>query len=184
MFYREYLQQEDGRVARNEDLARMKSGFIPEEVYKQVHQSVPIICHDALVDYNQNILLVNRLEKPAQGVLSPIGGRALRGVPLIESMLKKIKNETNLDVKPEDLTMLGMTRQFWTDFDPFNHGHGTDTFTFIFYAKGRGELRLNSTLSQPTLLSPEDYTSKFRESLHPYTQDSIDLAIPFLRRER
>ena len=134
--------------------------------------------HDAILNYQGKALLAYRDGRPAKGVLSPLGGALKKGVSLEDSLRKKIKQESGLEINA--LRQLGITRVVWED-DPFNHGKGTDSFVFMFYGVGKGKLKLDDTLSRPLLLSPEEYTEEFKSTLHPYTRDFLEEVIKIIR---
>ncbi len=121
--------------------------------------------------------MVVRDNVPAKGILWPIGGRIERGVPTEESLRRIVKRETSLDLSGH-LSDLGSRRTYFQT-DPFGHGHGTDTINERFYGKAEGKLKLDDMHISPILVREEDYTDKFRLSLHPYVRNFMDLAISF-----
>ena len=141
------------------------------EPYKEAHEGLVIPCHDVFIQTQGGILLVRRENVPAEGILWPIGGRLSRGVETQESLRILVRSECGL--KLENLELLGVGRtQFRTD--PFGHGRGTDTLNLIYYAEGKGEIRLDDLHSTPTIVRPQDYYS-LRKELHPYVQDFMEL---------
>ena len=178
--YREHFQQEDGHILSQEDFAKFNPGRLSKEDYTKVHALMSLVCHDAIVNYQGKALLAYRREKPAQGVLSPLGGRLSKGVPLEKSLRDKIRGESGLEM--EGLTLLGSQRVVWGE-DPLGHGKGTDTFTYMFYGLGIGEIKLDKTLENQALLSPEQYTPEYRKNLHTYTQDFLDAVMPLITQD-
>ena len=86
-----------------------------------------------------------------------------------------MKKECNLEL--EKIIELGYARTF-CETEPFGHGKGTDTINFMYFAQGKGKLKLDNLHSSPTIIKPEQYTQKFRKKLHPYVKDFMDLVIP------
>ncbi len=170
---KEYAFEGGGPV----DLEKLKAGFMSEEDYSKAHAGLPIICHDVLIEYKGGLLLVVRDNLPFKGELCPIGGRVKRGVPLIESLKDKVRAECNLELT--DIKEVAHSRQFW-ETDPFGHGKGTDTFSFMFVAKGEGELKLDELHKQPMIVKPSEYGGDFRKRLHPFVRDFMDLAMPLI----
>lgn len=74
------------------------SPLLPQEIYKQIHRHVPILCVDGIIVNQNRFLLVKRLNKPAQGQWWFPGGRVLKGEHVAEAIYRKIKEETGLDV--------------------------------------------------------------------------------------
>ncbi|MCH8088642.1 MAG: NUDIX hydrolase [Chloroflexi bacterium] len=104
--------------------------------FPESHKNLPIVCHDVFIEYNGGILLVVRDNEPAKGKKWCIGGRMKRGIPTEESLKMKAKEECGLELK--DLQYLGCGRVYWNS-DPFGHGKGADTPTFVYFAKGEGD---------------------------------------------
>ncbi|MFH1359128.1 MAG: NUDIX domain-containing protein [archaeon] len=155
------------------DIDDLKSEKMPKEDYIKAHKSLVIFCHDIFIEYNDGILLVIRKEFPAKGILWPIGGRVLRGYSVEDSLRLKVKEECGLEI--EDIKGLGCARTFFKT-DPFGHGKGTDSINFVYFAKGKGELRLDELHEKPMIVSKEKY-KEIRDDLHPYIRDFMDKVI-------
>lgn len=59
---------------------------------------------------------------------------------------------------------------------------GIDDFGNLFYARATGELKLDFLHKDPMIITPEMYTSEFKETLHPYILFGMDRAIKLLLR--
>ncbi|HYD03358.1 MAG TPA: NUDIX domain-containing protein [Alphaproteobacteria bacterium] len=157
------------------DLSKLTAERVSDEKYKEMHQNSVIPCHDVYIRHTYNnkdgILLVQRKGKPAKDLFWPIGGKLLRGVPTLESLNKKSLEECNLQL--EDIVEIDNSRQFWQT-DPFGHGRGTDTTSTIYYAKGKGELKLNDLHAKPTIITPKEY-QLYRNSFHKYVKEAMDI---------
>lgn len=154
------------------------AGFMPRDVYEKAHEGLPLLCHDIMIEYDGGLLLVVRDNYPAKNVLWPIGGRLERGLSVIDSMKKKVKAECGLELEG-DLTFLGWERTYFRT-EPFGHGHGTDTVNAKFFAKGKGEIKLDKLHEKPTIIRPLDYNVPFRASLDPYVINFMDDSIRLL----
>lgn len=159
------------------DSNRLREPFIPKEEYKNIHGRIIRFCHDVFIQYNDGILLVIRKEQPVSGIPWIMGGGVERGVSIEESLKHKVKEECNLEL--ENIKELGCARTFY-ETSPFDNNKGTDTFNVVYFAKGKGELKLNPDHSNPMIISPEKYTEEFRKNLHPYVRDFMDLAIKLI----
>ncbi|MBI3623519.1 NUDIX hydrolase [Candidatus Pacearchaeota archaeon] len=163
---------------REIDLKPLEVGFIEKEDFIRDHQQTIILCHDAFIKYNGGILLVTRDNVPAKDILWPVGGKVQRGVNVEESLRKKVKAECGLEIK--NLEDIGIGRTLFHT-DPFGHGKGTDSFNLVYFVEGEGELNLDRLHKSPRIIKPKDYTPSFRESLHPYVRDHMDICIEKLR---
>jgi len=72
---------------------------IESELYNKIIESVPILCVDGLIIKDNKILLLKRLNYPAEGEWWFPGGRVFKNEKLNESIIRKVKEETNLDVE-------------------------------------------------------------------------------------
>ncbi len=163
------------------DSEHLKAPHMSRETYVAAHEGMVIPCHDIFIKYNDGLLLVVRDNLPAKGMLWPIGGRIARGLSVEDSLRKKVREECNLDL--ENIAELGYARVLCTT-DPFGHGRGTDSIGFVFYADGKGDVKLDHLHRQPIIVKPNDYTTKFRESLDQYVADFMDIAMDCLRKKQ
>src|SRR3989339_859865 len=106
------------------DISPLKASYLNDKDYEMAHKSLVIVTHDILIEYQKGFLLVLRNKVPEKGEYWPIGGRINRGMPLLESIHKKVKEESGLDV--DNIVPIGYRRTFFAT-DPFCHGKGTDT---------------------------------------------------------
>lgn len=164
---REYAVEGGKKV----QIRRLAAPPLPKEVYAKAHQSLPIACHDVLIEYHGGILLIVRDNHPAKSELWMVGGRISRGMPIFESLKKKVKEECGLEIN--NIVELGTGRTLFNS-DPFGHGQGTDTVNWVYFARGSGKIKLDKLHKKPTIVKPKDYTSAFRQSLHPYVHDFMD----------
>jgi len=166
---KEYNLEEEKGV----DLTKLESGKMPLEDYIKAHQQMVVPCHDIFIQFDGGILLVTRDNEPMKGFLWPLGGRIQRGIETEESLKMKVKEEANLEI--EKMTYIGSSR-IYMHTEPFGHGKGTDNTVFVYFAVGKGNLRLDNLHKDPTIIKPENY-EKIRETLHPYVRDFMDQAI-------
>lgn len=159
----------------NVDLKKLEAKFISEDLYKNIHESTVIVCHDIFIRCRDNekegILLVKRLREPAKDILWPIGGRILRGVPTETSLSLKAKKESGLTLT--NIQYLGTARTFF-ESEPFGHNCGADTLNLVYVADGVGEIILDNLHSSPILITREYYTEN-RHKLSKYVQQFLDI---------
>ena len=162
---------EDGRKV---NVQKLTAPLLSREVYARTHQSLPIACHDVFIEYQGGILLIVRGNLPAKNILWVMGGRISRGIPILDSLKKKVKEECGLEI--DRIVELGSARTLFKT-DPFGHGKGTDTVNWVYFARGKGKLKLDSLHTKPIIVKLADYTPAFRKSLHPYVRDLMDKAM-------
>jgi ADP-ribose pyrophosphatase YjhB (NUDIX family) len=160
------------------DPSLLEADFIPTVVYAGIHRNSVVACHDVIIEYGSGALLLERKGHPFKGEIWPVGGRMRRGVGAEDSLCQKVREETGLELS--DILFLGTARTLAAS-DPFGHGKGTDTLNLLYFAKGNGELVLDSTSKRAIVVSPADCTPEFRGRLHPYVQDFLDMAMPRIR---
>lgn len=151
---------------------------MPKEDYVKSHKGLAIACHDVFIEYNEGILLVLRDNYPAKNVFWPVGGKINRGMRTKPSLIKKAKEECGLRL--ENIIELENARTFFKT-DPFRHGKGTDTPVLVYFARGKGKLKLDKLHKDYTIVTSEKYTKKFRASLEEYPRDYLDDLIPMIK---
>lgn len=171
MDYKEYTIENKEPV----NLENLKAGFIPKDEFINIHKNSIIITVDVMIWYNDGFLLVKRDNVPALGELWNIGGRIERGISTEKGIRKKVKMECNLELK--NLKNLGIARSFWKT-DPFGHGKGTDTLTFLYVADGIGELKLDHLHSNPLIITPQIF-KEIKSKLHPFVSDFMENAFKY-----
>lgn len=151
----------------------LKSGFIPRNIFRDLHEKCVVTTHDAVVTYKGGIVIAKRSSPPLSNFYWVLGGRMLRGVPTEKSLALRVKAESGLDIF--DLQFAGVERALMPT-DPMGHGRGTDTSCLVYFARGRGELRKDKRHSSIFIVKPDEYSSfrdKLHYSLHMYTDEAI-----------
>lgn len=104
-------------------------GNIPIELYRQIHEVLPISCVDIVLKNGESFLLAKRNNKPAQGHWWFPGGRIFKNETLQDAAIRKARQETGLDIKIEKL--LGVDETIFPD-GPFDSS--THTINVVFLA--------------------------------------------------
>lgn len=74
--------------------------MIPADFYKQIVETVPILCVDIVVrDASGKYLLVRRENEPLKNKWWVVGGRVHKGESLRQAAARKVESETCLRVK-------------------------------------------------------------------------------------
>ena len=101
---------------------------INQIIYNQILEIMPIICVDGVIINNENeILFLKRENEPAKNEWWFPGGRLLKNEKLEDAIIRKVKEETNLDV--EVVKYIGTTETIF-DKGPFDIPVHTVNFTY------------------------------------------------------
>lgn len=77
----------------------MSSSFIPETLFKQIRESVPMVCIDFVCVHNGKVLLTYRTEEPKKGEWWIQGGRLQKNETLSEGLQRLALREIGTPVK-------------------------------------------------------------------------------------
>ncbi len=161
------------------NLEKFRIENVPTDQYIQAITAIPRPSHDLfpLVEtYNKKgILLIERKNEPAKGMIWPIGGRQQRGYYLRDSLINLVKEECGLKIydisclcgEPEDL--------FW-EKDSFGHGKGVHDVCVPYFARTRGNLKLDLNHENPLIITPKEF-SNIKDDLHWYVQKYTEKAL-------
>jgi len=75
--------------------------FLPEEFYRKVIKSVPILCVDLVIENGKETLLIKRKIPPCKGYWCLIGGRVHYGERVLDAVRRQAKDELGLKIKIE-----------------------------------------------------------------------------------
>ncbi|KQC99348.1 GDP-mannose mannosyl hydrolase [Acinetobacter soli] len=92
--------------------------WLPDQVFKTVISSTPLISIDLVVRNNQNqVLLGKRLNAPAKGFWFVPGGRVQKDETLDDAFIRLIKEElgTEVVVKRSEANFLGVYEHFYKE---------------------------------------------------------------------
>lgn len=168
----EYLKESKLNV----QVKKLRNSTIPNKEYQLMHQGTVIACHDVFIAYDGGILLVTRKNNPAKNETWPVGGRILRGVNTEVSLKRKALAECGLRL--EKIKEIGVARTFFNT-DPFSHGKGTDTISIVYFAYGKGKIKLDSHHQKPIILRKSTYLKNLK-NLHPYVGKYVKECMRFL----
>ena len=128
---------------------------------------MPIACVDIVIKKGEKFLLLKRKNKPAQGQWWFIGGRVEKNELLEKAALRKIKEETGLDVVLKKI--IGVDQTIFKD-GPFGNGVHTINVVFLGEVKGKNKVKLDS--------QSVDYKwfHQINARWHPYVKKFLKLA--------
>ncbi|MEM3000574.1 MAG: NUDIX domain-containing protein [Nitrososphaerales archaeon] len=102
--------------------------FIDHELYKRIHELMPVPCVDLVIMKGNNILLLQRKHEPAKEQFWFPGGRIYRGESFAAAAKRIAKTEVSLDI--DRFEQIGCGNLVFNT-DPFGHGKGTHAITIV-----------------------------------------------------
>jgi ADP-ribose pyrophosphatase YjhB (NUDIX family) len=79
------------------------SDYIPSTLYDQIKQCMPIVSVEALIVMDYSLLFLRRNNQPVKGEWWFPGGRIHKGESLEQTLYRKIKEETGLEISESKL---------------------------------------------------------------------------------
>ena len=117
--------------------------MIPAEEYKKIMKVLPILCVDIVVkNAAGQYLLIRRANEPLKDQWWVIGGRVLKGETLEQAAIRKVKEETSLDV--DAIFPIGYYEDA-AEVNPFGLGAPLHSVSVVFSARvdDHQEIRLD-----------------------------------------
>ena len=143
--------------------------FIPDKIYQQIVDIIPICCIDGVVVQNGKVLLVKRKQDPENGKWWFPGGRLLKHETLQQAVIRKVKEEVGIDVEIIRKIDVYDYRNDRTSFEDVTSGIHAISVNFVVKP-------IDSTVE----ISLDDTSSEFRwidymeQNLDPYVKKVID----------
>ena len=139
---------------------------IPDELYRQIIETMPVFCVDLVVYESGKVLLTYRKNKPAKGEWWIPGGRLIKGERLIDAVKRKLKEETGLEAKK--IEFIGLQEYFSEKAVFENVKTGTHTPAGIYLVEVKeGDVKLDSTSSD------YKWIDKIEEDLNEYVKKAL-----------
>ena len=80
--------------------------FIPENDYKEILSTMPILCVDLMIFFDGKCLLLKRKNEPAKGQYWFPGGRIYKMETIKDAALRKAKEEVNLNCRFQQIVSI------------------------------------------------------------------------------
>jgi colanic acid biosynthesis protein WcaH len=139
---------------------------IDQPLYKQIVQTMPVLCVDIVIIQDSKILVVKRRNNPLKGVYFTPGGRIYRGETIEEAVRRKAKEELNIEL--EFIERISFYEEFFKKNAFDDTGSQTDGFFCLCIPKKNQKIKLNE--------EGEDYQWLPFDSklLHPITKMMLE----------
>ena len=144
------------------------SSFIPEKLYTEILDHMPIPCVDFLLYHNGKVLLTYRTEEPAKGLWWIQGGRILKQETLHQALQRLAKREIGSEIKI--VRQIG-GYEFHSDKAKPGVKTGTHDVALVYLAKPLTE---NFQISLDKTHSKHRWIDHIEADLHPYVKDALN----------
>lgn len=118
-------------------------GRIPEELYADIVDNIPIVCVDLVIYYGHRVLLVKRKQEPLRGEWFFPGGRVLRNEKLKDAVHRKAMEELNLSVSIK--RQIGVYEFFFDKHSCSPTGSHVISIAYLVQPVGIPEIKVDDT---------------------------------------
>jgi ADP-ribose pyrophosphatase YjhB (NUDIX family) len=142
---------------------------VPENLWNMIRNWIPMPCVDIVIFNEENkFLLLKRNNEPFKDEWWVPGGKIKRGdFPLEDFVVKKVKEETGLDV-----TIVRMLGVFHYDYHNKENSFDEEDLIVAFLARRiGGEIKIDSQHSK------YKWFNQINEDMNPYLKDVLKRAI-------
>lgn len=108
--------------------------LIPEELFRQIHESMPLVCVDLVIHRAGSVLLLRRAIEPLRGQWFFPGGRIRRNETIVNAAHRIAEDEAGTLI--DDLEFLAVEETLYKT-SPFPHRRGTHTVNLVHAARAR-----------------------------------------------
>lgn len=140
--------------------------MIEQKLYNKILENIPIICVDGIIQKDGGeFLLIKRKNEPEKDKWWFPGGRLLKGERLEDAVIRKIKEETNIDTNV--ICYIGTTQTIF-DVGVNNIPTHTVNFTFLLNGENVSEIDINKDHSEYYWFkkAPEDLHTELKKILN------------------
>lgn len=141
--------------------------MIPEKLYSQIIENMPILCIDFVLYHKGKALLTYRTQEPAKGEWWVQGGRVFKNETLSQALQRLAKREMGSEVKVIKKMYL---YEYNSDKAKSGVKTGTHTVAVGYLVKPAND---NFTVSMDETHSEFKWIDRIDESLHPYVKEML-----------
>ena len=147
----------------------MKStgNIIPEELYTQIRENMPVPCVDFVLYHKGKVLLTYRTQEPAKGQWWVQGGRIFKHETFAQALQRLAKREIGSEIKV--IKQIG-AYEFHSDKANFEVKTGTHDVVVVFLAVPAND---NFMVSMDETHSQYKWIDRIEEGLHSYVKEVI-----------
>lgn len=143
----------------------MTASFIPEPLFRQIRESVPMICIDFICAHNGKVLLTYRTEEPKKGQWWIQGGRLQKNESLIAGLQRLALREIGTPVKI--LKQIGVYEFFSGSTLSITSGIHDVAVCYLVTVDDTLSIKLDATHSQYR------WIDSIEEDLDPYVKRAL-----------
>ena len=145
----------------------MKKSYIVEEEYKKILDRVPICCVDIIIKGHKGVLLVKRKNKPFSNTWWVPGGRVYKNEKLQDAAIRKVLEETGLNIKISNKVGVYETMSDENIFEDMKSG--THTINIVFFA----ELLNNKNINLDNAHLEYKWIESIEDNFHSYIKEIL-----------
>src|SRR3989344_132853 len=140
---------------------------MPVEEYKKILENMPFCCVDIVICQNNKVLLIKRKNDPEKNSWWVPGGRIYKNEKLEQAAIRKVKEETGLDIKT--IKKIGVY-EYFSDKSFFSDlKTGTHNIVVVFLAEPID----NKNIKIDKTSSDFKWIDKIEEHLNPYVKQLL-----------
>ena len=143
----------------------MAKQFVPQELYYQIIDHVPIACVDIAIVDKGAVLLVKRKDAPAKGQWWVPGGRVLKGEMMRETARRKAREEVGMECHVGPLIYTAET--IFPDGPGGISVHSINSCFFLYPVSQDYQARLDDHHNE------YQWVDHVPEGLHPYVEQCL-----------
>lgn len=143
------------------------SSLIPEKLYAQIRENMPIPCMDFVLYHKGKVLLTQRTQEPAKGQWWVQGGRIFKHETFAQALQRLAKREIGSEIKI--IRQIG-AYEFHSDAANFDVKTGTHDVAVVYLAAPKDE---NVFISLDETHSKFKWVEEIDTDLHPYVKSVL-----------
>lgn len=145
--------------------------MIEEKLYKKIESIMPITSVEAIiVSDDDKILVFKRNNPPVKEEWWFVGGRVLKGETLQKALIRKVKEETGLDITKALVCFVGV----YTRLFPERHDI---TIAYLCKHYEHFDIKLNDEHSEFKFLSTKEALKELHPELQGVVKDAISSGV-------
>jgi|WetSurMetagenome_2_1015567.scaffolds.fasta_scaffold539307_1 colanic acid biosynthesis protein WcaH len=145
----------------------MNEKIIPNELYKEILENMPICCVDIVIYAEKNALLIKRVNEPEKGEWWVSGGRIKKGEDIEEAVKRIVREEIGLEIKEKRFLGVYEYHSDKTNFKDVKTGTHSIVMGYAVEILRNSEVRLDKTSSE------YKWINHIEDELKPYVKNIL-----------